>query len=425
MEKRKDDTMKRRDVLKSLSAIGAAGIVAPWEKIFAEGQNTPMLYREFGKTGKKVSLLGLGGGFDYYKAKDGKLEECAELAVYAYEKGINFFDSGKDYAAGKSEEIFGMAFKEMDKIRKSNEKKLPYYFSTKSLYENEQTGDQVLARIEEALKNFGKDKIDFFYMWAIMDLEQYKKIMVKGGPYEGALKAKERGLIDHLCFSTHASGEEIETIIHDDVFEGILLGYNIINFPRREKGLIAAGKKKIGVAVMNPLAGGLIPSNKEYFSFLKDPEKPEKTEVQSALSFVMNHPQVSTALSGMKKKEEIDENVHACSYVKEMNEEELAVLKKKYLTDLDGLCTTCKYSNVCPLDIHVFHLMDIYNYYVIRGKEYAKKMANVFNSWYSLKLEEEIGKCIKCRLCEQKCTQKLPIMERFEFLKKEIFEITS
>ena len=108
-----------------------------------------------------------------------------------------------------------------------------------------------------------------------------------------------------------------------------------------------------------------------------------------------------------------------------MNEEELAVLKKKYLTDLDGLCTTCLYCNVCPLDIHVFHLMDIYNYYVIRGKEYAKKMANVFNSWYSLKLEEEIGKCIKCRLCEQKCTQKLPIMERFEFLKKEIFEITS
>jgi len=79
------------------------------------GQVPKMLYRPYGQTGKKVSLLGMGGGFDYYKAKEGKLDECAELATYAYQKGINYFDSGLDYAAGHSEEILGMAFKEIDR----------------------------------------------------------------------------------------------------------------------------------------------------------------------------------------------------------------------------------------------------------------------------------------------------------------------
>jgi len=49
-------------------------------------------------------------------------------------------------------------------------------------------------------------------------------------------------------------------------------------------------------------------------------------------------------------------------------------------------------------------------------------MVNLFNSWYSLKLDDEIAKCVKCGACERKCTQNLPIMERFEFFNKEIFE---
>ena len=95
----------------------------------------------------------------------------------------------------------GAAFKAM---------KNPFYVSTKSNISSEKTADEVRARIDKSLKRLGVDKINFYHMWCILSLDQYRKVIAPGGPYWGALKAKEEGLIDHICFSTHCSGEEIE-----------------------------------------------------------------------------------------------------------------------------------------------------------------------------------------------------------------------
>ena len=65
-----------------------------------------MIYREYGKTGKKVSAIGFGG-MRFANPKD--LDASAEMMVYALEKGINYFDTAPMYFNGKSEEIFGHA----------------------------------------------------------------------------------------------------------------------------------------------------------------------------------------------------------------------------------------------------------------------------------------------------------------------------
>jgi len=70
-----------------------------------------MIYKEYGKTRKKVSAVGFGGmRFDLSKSK----EENAELLRYANARGINYFDTAPYYCKDQSEDIFGIAFKNMN-----------------------------------------------------------------------------------------------------------------------------------------------------------------------------------------------------------------------------------------------------------------------------------------------------------------------
>ena len=53
-----------------------------------------MYYKNYGNTGMRVSAVGLGTmRYDDTDVSAGRLEECAEIPLYAYEKGINYFDT--------------------------------------------------------------------------------------------------------------------------------------------------------------------------------------------------------------------------------------------------------------------------------------------------------------------------------------------
>lgn len=86
-----------------------------------------MIYKEYGKTGKKVSAVGFGGmRFDISKSK----EENAELLRYANSRGINYFDTAPYYCKDQSEDIFGIAFKNMPNDFYVSTKGTPKDFNT-------------------------------------------------------------------------------------------------------------------------------------------------------------------------------------------------------------------------------------------------------------------------------------------------------
>ncbi len=66
-------------------------------------------------------------------------------------------------------------------------------------------------------------------------MEHYELAMRPGGQYEGLLKCKEEGLIDHIVFSSHQPGDEVIDILSENKFEGVTMGINILNFPYRLK----------------------------------------------------------------------------------------------------------------------------------------------------------------------------------------------
>lgn len=367
-----------------------------------------MIYKPYGKTGKQVSALGFGG---MRFADHCSIEEGAEIVRYANSLGINYFDTAPFYCNDQSELIFGEAFKAMPH---------PFYVSTKSGISHESDADAVRRRIEKSLTRLGVERIDFFNMWCILTYEQYERVMAKGGPYEGALKAKEEGLIDHLVFSTHADGQSIRRMVEQGYFEGVTLGYNAINFPYRAEGIEAAHQHGLGVVTMNPLGGGLIPQNQDYFSFLKQDDK--ETTIQAALRFNASHESISVVLSGMGSKEEVAQNVAAMENLQVRSAEHIQQIKLQLREEMDGFCTTCQYCKHCPKAIDIPVFMELYNTFIIKGLEATKQRYQelvhfkIINPATSPMPKD----CIACGKCEHLCTQKLDIIQRLLWLNEHI-----
>lgn len=358
-----------------------------------------MKYRPYGKTGKMVSLIGMGTA-KLSPFKD-SFSNNVDLVLKALELGINYFDTAPTYACGESEKILGTAFQQ------SSGKK--FMVTSKSLVGTDPTSEHVLRRIDSSLSALQVDKIDFFHMWSVLTMDQYERIIAPGGPYEGALRAKEKGLIDHICISVHCNGDELERILSDGLFDGVTLGFNALNYKHRLGGLHLAAEKKMGVAIMNPLAGGLIPRKPEYFQNL---QQPGGTVVDGAIQFVVSHPEVSTALIGASTQRDLLDAINAIETTPSCDAIQWEEIASRLPVPAEPLCTMCDYCRGCPAGIQVSRLMGAYNEYILSDRDETR-----FHEWremYYGTYPFETVTCLKCGRCEGKCTQHLPIIKRIE-----------
>ena len=361
-----------------------------------------MRYKEFGKTGKKVSVLGYGG-----MRFDPKDEETAIRAVLrATELGITYFDTA-------SEKYIGKALSTLPK-----EKQKDIYISTKSHIGADPKADDVRRRIEDQLKKFKREKIQFYNMWCIVDLDHFDKIMAKGGPYEGAFKAKEEGLIEHICCSAHASGEDIASIVKAGVFEGITLGYNILNYEFRKEGMSAAADANCAIVTMNPLGGGMLTRDEEMLSVLKEDEA--DSFIAAALRFNFSHPEITVVLAGMKDEAEVEFNVKVAESVHEPDPEVVKRLIKKFESLGESFCTGCRYClEHCPEEIQIHLYANMWDRVRMKLPGDAKRVYKVYLSGEDHWLKgKRASSCTQCGECEQACTQKLPIREYMKNIAK-------
>ncbi|MHC4125518.1 MAG: aldo/keto reductase [Planctomycetota bacterium] len=363
-----------------------------------------MIYNRYGSTDIEVSAIGFGGM--RFNESDG-LGSCAELVKAAYEGGINYFDTAPGY--GRSEEIFGLAFKEMKKTRSQK----PFYVGTKTF--GAKPGS-VRKDLETSLKRMGLDYVDILYTWCIQTLEAYHQRR-DGGAIKEFEKLKNEGLIRYICVSSHMRGPDIEKMLSDYPFDGVLMGYSAANFAYRETGLEAASKLNMGVGIMNPLGGGIIPQHKERFEFVKS--RKDETVTEAAIRFLINDRRISTALIGLSSRRQLAEAIRAVDGFKPIDAAGVSRIRDGIRDAFDKLCTSCGYCDECPQEIPIPKFMDAYNLYLLDGDR-AEIVKRVKNHWW-IKLEDDIlGKCTQCGMCETACTQKLDICERLEEIRTEI-----
>ncbi|MCL2138134.1 MAG: aldo/keto reductase [Treponema sp.] len=354
-----------------------------------------MIYREYGFTGEKISLLGFGG-MRFANIND--YDACVKMMLAAAEGGVNYFDTAPGYCDNKSELVYGKGFAEMRK------RKIPYYSATKT---STSKPDQIRKEIEEQLKRMDLPFIDFYHIWCILNLQNWQE-RKNNGILNTFRKLKDEGLIRHVCVSSHLIGDEIKELLMEGVFEGVLFGYSAGNFLSRQAAFDAVREKKIGAVIMNPLGGGVIPQHPEKFSLLK---RPGEGTVAAALHFLWDHPEITSTIVGFSNAEEIKEALAAMDNYRPRTQEELDSVKEKMLASFEGLCTGCAYCDNCPQGIPIPKLMDAYNQKIL-NEEASDDPVSSRLRWHWNLDRSVAAKCTGCGQCEQACTQHIKIIGR-------------
>lgn len=365
-----------------------------------------MKYTQYGKTGKNVSVVGFGGlRFDVNKSD----EENAKLVTYAYDKGINYFDTAPGYCDGRSEDIYGVAFRKLIK-----EGKTDFFVSTKGRPTVFDTAEKAITAVKRSIERMGVKKIDFYHLWCIRKMEHYELAIRAGGMYEGLLKCKEEGLIDHICFSSHQPGDEVIKILEEHKFDGVTMGINILNFSYRWNGVKYAYENGYGVVAMNPLSGGSIPAHENELSFIV---ANGETAVEAALRFNIASPQITISLVGFANKHDIDMACRIADEAKTFTDEDIEKLKAKIGKNMNAICTGCGYCKICPMGINIPGYMLFYNEKQMFNKSDQEMIELVYGLeyWnYAANSKKVAADCLQCGKCQEECTQHLPIIERLK-----------
>jgi len=353
-----------------------------------------MQYRDFGKSGVKVSLLGFGA----MRLPEDEKEAVAAMRR-AYELGVNYFDTAPGYCDGRSEPYVGKALKGIrDKV----------YLSTKNPI-RDASGESFKKRLDSSLQELDTDYIDFYHMWGL-NLKAFEElVMAPNGPMQAAEQLRENGIIRHISFSFHDKLESLLRIIDSGRFETMLVQYNILD-RANEPGIAHAHSRGLGVAIMGPVGGGRLAAPSERIQGMIPGAK---TTAEMALRFVMSNPNVSTVLSGMGSIQQVEENVATAS-----RDEPLTAAERQRVQEIlaenqrlcELYCTGCKYCMPCPNEVNIPDIFELVNYYRVWGLEdYARER------YAGIRKEgKDASVCVECGECEGKCPQKLQIADQLK-----------
>jgi len=363
--------------------------------------------RDFGKTGARVTRLGFGAmRLPIEKGEDGKvsgLEEAAQVVRCGLQAGINYVDSAPMYCHHESETAIGMAIQGLPRDS--------FYLSTKYPLHGA-CGECLRLRLELSLRKMRTDYLDFYHFWGL-GWDKFNRFVTNDkGPLEAALKAKEEGLIRHISFSSHDVPENVNKLIDTGHFESMLVQYNLLD-RKNASCLEHAHRAGLGTAVMGPVGGGRLGTASEVIA--EATGCPSTAEV--ALRFVWADPNVDMALSGMENARMIQENVATAERAEPLSPQELAridalVEENRKLLDLP--CTGCGYCTPCLKGVAIPDIFQFYQWHEafdLKGPA-RKRYADLGHGWQEKK--KPASECAECGECEEKCPQKIAIMERLK-----------
>lgn len=357
----------------------------------------------------------LGLGTNRFPVKEPSDEEGLELSAQivadAVKAGVNFIDVAHTYSRGTALEVLRRAFRQTGEFEG---------ITIKTRLNLDKTADDVRRRAEGNLEAMGLSKATYFYCWSVMSYGEFESLFQKNGIYKGALQLRDEGIVDHLCFSVHAPADDVIKMLRSRAFEAVTISYSLLNALRYQVVLRTASELGIGVAAMNPLGGGIIPNNAEFFSFAQS--NGDQTVSEAALRYVLAHKDIQIALSGVSSREELQKNILTATDVSPEPPVDRILRVNTHITQIENFCSGCGYCNGCPKGIPISAIMQCRNYLTFGSRDpnyaFANKTVqeNIFalgklEQEYSVLFETEENPCIRCGKCEQACTQHLHIMD--------------
>ncbi|KAA8787232.1 aldo/keto reductase [Paenibacillus amylolyticus] len=296
-----------------------------------------MKYRRLGRSGLKVSEIGLGSWLTYGSAIS---EEAARACMHkAYELGINFFDTSNSYAG--AEEVMGSTLKPYSRSS--------YVLATKLFFpqgsgpnERGLSRKHIVEQCEASLKRLGTDYIDLYQchrfdsetpvdetLRALDDLQAQGKILYAGvSEWTAAQIAEASGISKRLNLRPLISNQPIYNMFERYIErEGVIKqceqeGLGLIVFSPLAQGVLT-GKYKPGQQIPEGTRAANDQTNGVINSYLREDvlqctvqlseiaNELGATLSQFALAWILRQPVVSSAIIGSSRPAQIEENLKA------------------------------------------------------------------------------------------------------------------
>jgi uncharacterized protein len=317
----------RRDFLKQL-AMFTGSLMLPVSSFAGSkkdkwGEILPL--RTLGKTGEKVTMLGLGG-FHVGWTTEKDAQEVIEKAMAG---GVRFFDTAESYNDGGSEIRYGKYL-------------VPKYRDDVFIMSKSTATDGITAKkhLEGSLKRLKCDYIDLWQVHSLQTLEDVDN-RIENKVLEVFEKAKIEGKVKHIGFTGHqnpfAHKHMLDKTADNDIFETVQMPINVIDshFHSFIKNVLPfALDRNFGILAMKTLSDGRFFKEKKMLDKIEwesdDPIVPDYISVKEALYFVWSLP-VSVLISGAENKELLQEKIELATNFTKFSENDRYELINKVL----------------------------------------------------------------------------------------------
>lgn len=324
-----------------------------------------MEYRVLGKTGLKISRLGLGG----IPIQRIDAQGTRVLVHQLMEAGVNYIDTARGYTV--SEEYLGFA---LEGIRDR------FVLATKSMA---RTREAMEKDIRTSLYNLRTDHIELYQVHN-PSMAQLEQVMGEGGALEALLEAREQGRIGHIGLTAH-SLEVFEKALTLPWVETIMFPYNIVETQGRDL-VQRCAEQKVGFIAMKPLAGGAI------------------EDASLAMRYLVSDPAVTVVIPGMADPKEAEQNLSAAADTSPLTADEQTRMQAIRDTLGTQFCRRCNYCAPCTVGINIPSV------FLFQGYLDRYGLADWARGRYET-LPVKASACVECGACETRCPYSLPIRQ--------------
>ena len=276
----------------------------------AQSSQGDIPYRTLGKTGEKVSVIGMGG----FHIGQPKLTEAESIRLIrsATDRGINFMDNSWDYNQGQSEIRMGKALQ--------NGYRQKVFLMTKL---DGRTKQEAAKQINESLDRLQTDHVDLMQHHEIIRFEDPDRIFAQGGAQEALLEAKKAGKIRYIGFTGHKDPHVHLYMLkvaadHGFHFDTVQMPLNVMDahFRSFEKLVLPSlVEQGLGVLGMKSMGDGIILKSKT-------------VQPIECLRYAMNLP-TSVVITGIDGEKILDQAFEAARNFRPLSKDQVAALLKK------------------------------------------------------------------------------------------------
>lgn len=308
--------------------------------------------------GRTLSLYGFGtaSGLPATKRSGGRkldVELAGRMIRYAYQHGVNFYDTAYTYQEGESEVLLGNVLTAYPRDT--------YYLCDKMpgwLVHSRLDAERIFA---EQLKRLRTDYFDLYMLHNVVTEEEYERVYEKCGVLQFLKEQKAAGKIRHLGISFHGRPDVLKRVLDRERWECVILMINAIDWegPNATSQTCALCEEYgVPVVVMEPLAHGRLAKLNPSATAILKKIRQDATPANWGFRFAASAKPVVCVLSATTRFEHLQENVRTFSknFVPLTGAEKasyLSAVREEFHGERFVPCTGCRYCMPCPYGIDI------------------------------------------------------------------------